>query len=415
MNILVITQLYPQPDDIGDNKPTKTVEYFAKEWVKSDNHVLIIHCSSKFPLMYYFAPRFIKKILGGIKSNIIPPIQSRNKLSREELGIKIIRYPMFKLFPGMGFTTYMIKKSAKEINGFLVKHDFIPDIIVGHFANPSTALVSLLSKMHNTKSSIVFHNDCNNKTIRKYKLFKWVKNINTIGTRSIIESKKVKELLKLDYTPFICYSGYPSDADIIKKEYIKKNDSATCIKYLFVGSFIKRKHLDVVIKAFSECRMPNDTLTIVGGGIEEKYIKELAYRIDKNNSIIFKGRISRNEVLKIMSDSHIFTLISEHETFGMVYIEAMLQGCLVIASKNGGFDGIIIDGVNGFLCNPGDFEMLKEIYKRINSMSLRDRNIISVNAINTAINFSEENVARQYLENVIRMNEKTTSYGGKPK
>ena len=34
MNILIITQLYPQLDDVGDNKPTKTVEYFAKEWVK---------------------------------------------------------------------------------------------------------------------------------------------------------------------------------------------------------------------------------------------------------------------------------------------------------------------------------------------------------------------------------------------
>ena len=30
MNLLVITQMYSQPDDMGDNKPTKTVNYFVK-------------------------------------------------------------------------------------------------------------------------------------------------------------------------------------------------------------------------------------------------------------------------------------------------------------------------------------------------------------------------------------------------
>lgn len=408
MNILIITQLYPQPDDVGDNKPTKTVEYFAKEWVGSENKVIVIHCPSKFPLLYYFAPKFIKRILGGTKSNIIPPIQSRNELYREEFGIIVKRIPMYKLFPGMGYSKKMIERKAKKINDFLFNQGFVPDIIVGHFANPSTALVSLLSDIYIVKSSIVFHNDCNVKTIKKYKLLQWVKNIGAIGTRSIIESRKVKDLLNLDYTPYVCYSGYPNDAIASKKEYNRVMDISSGIKYLFVGSFIKRKHLDVVIKAFFECKMPNDTLTIIGGGVEENYIKELVSNIDKNNSIVFTGRIPRDKVMEIMTDSHVFTLISEQETYGMVYIEAMLHGCLVIASKDGGFDGIIINGVNGFICNPGDFEMLKTIYKKINSMSKHERDSISENAIKTALSFSEKNVAKQYLEDIIKMNGEKT-------
>jgi dTDP-4-amino-4,6-dideoxygalactose transaminase len=34
-----------------------------------------------------------------------------------------------------------------------------------------------------------------------------------------------------------------------------------------------------------------------------------------------------------MGDAQVFTLISHGETYGMVYIEAMLQGCLTIASN----------------------------------------------------------------------------------
>ena len=64
-----------------------------------------------------------------------------------------------------------------------------------------------------------------------------------------------------------------------------------------------------------------------------------------------------------MKNAQIFTLISDNETFGMVYIEAMLQGCLVIASKGGGFDGIIQDGINGFICNPEGKKCFRKFIK----------------------------------------------------
>ena len=59
-------------------------------------------------------------------------------------------------------------------------------------------------------------------------------------------------------------------------------------------------------------------------------------------------------------------MISSNEVFKLVYLEAMAQGCIVIASKGGGFDGINVDGQNGFLCEPGDSEQLESIY-RINN------------------------------------------------
>ena len=112
----------------------------------------------------------------------------------------------------------------------------------------------------------------------------------------------------------------------------------------------------------------------------------------------------RNEVLERMKNAPIFTQISDNETFGMVYIEAMLQSCLVIASKGGGFDGIIQDGINGFICNPGDKKMLSEIYQRINKLTVDERNKIGQAAIETAIHYSEREVADRYLNDVIERN-----------
>ena len=192
----------------------------------------------------------------------------------------------------------------------------------------------------------------------------------------------------------------PNDALQAAKKTCDKQDFSEGVRHIYVGSLIKRKHLDVVIKAFLNTAGENDTLTVVGGGPEEKNLKNLVSELKADDRIIFSGRITREEVIKKMSESQVFTLISHGETYGMVYIEAMLQGCLTIASKGGGFDGIIQDGVNGFICEPGDQECLENIYKKIIRMSSDERNKVGQAAIATALQYSEYDVAKRYLNDI---------------
>ena len=119
------------------------------------------------------------------------------------------------------------------------------------------------------------------------------------------------------------------------------------------------------------------------------------------DKVTFTGRVPREQVLKYMKEYQVFTLISDDETYGMVYIEAMLQGCLTIASRKGGFDGIIIDGENGFICEPGNEAELIEIYKRIKKMPAQERNTLGQRAIDLAIHFSEREVAERYLNDIL--------------
>ena len=398
MNILVITQLYPEPDDVGDNKPTRTVEYFAKEWVKQGHRVIVAHCSSKFPFPFYFIPPVIKNKLEGATSNIFP---SLNRIRRNEFGITVYRFPMLKMFPGKGYTKNKMLSQAKEIAHYLKKECFIPNLVVGHFANPSTELTAILAKKYKAKSSIVFHRDCTESNIQKYRIKESIKYIGAIGARSVIESKEIKERLNLKKAPFICCSGAPNDAVQAAPKECVKHDYSNGINYLYVGSLIKRKHLDSVIKAFVEVASENDILTVVGGGPEEKVLKSLVHELNADDKVIFTGRIPREAVLKKMGEAHIFTLISTGETYGMVYIESMLQGCITIASKGEGFDGIIKNGENGFLCKPGDFKDLKNVYRQIKSLSVLERNAIGQAALDLAVHFSEREVAENYLNDIM--------------
>ncbi len=52
-----------------------------------------------------------------------------------------------------------------------------------------------------------------------------------------------------------------------------------------------------------------------------------------------------------------------HEPFGLVLVEAMSHGLPVIASRIGGMQEIVEDGINGFLFDPGDTEDLADKMK----------------------------------------------------
>jgi glycosyltransferase involved in cell wall biosynthesis len=392
--------MYSQPDDVGDNKPTKTVNYFVKEWVAMGHNVIVMHCPSKFPLILYKLPKVVKERFAGRISTMVPPIESRKELVREENGAKVYRLPMLKVMPGQGYSSSAMQKQSKKITTILEKESFIPEVVIGHFANPSLELVANIAEQYNAKSSIVFHQDCSEANIQKYRIKDNIGRIGAIGTRSVVEAHDVKEKLGLEELPFICCSGAPNDAVQASQKVCDKQDFSSGIKHIYVGSLIKRKHLDVVIKAFDNVRGENDTLTVVGGGPEEESLKALVGEL-KIDNVIFTGRVSREEVLKKMADAQVFTLISDSEAYGMVYIEAMLQGCVTIASKGGGFDGIIQDGVNGFICEPGNQEALENVYKRIAAMTTEERNKIGQAAIDTAIHYSEREVAERYLNDVL--------------
>ena len=87
--------------------------------------------------------------------------------------------------------------------------------------------------------------------------------------------------------------------------------------------------------------------------------------------------------------------------FGLVYLEAMARGCITVASKNEGMEGIIQDGVNGFLCKAGDVNELVSVIQRINVLPAAEKQRISDKARYTAEELSDYNVAKHYIETVM--------------
>ncbi len=99
------------------------------------------------------------------------------------------------------------------------------------------------------------------------------------------------------------------------------------------------KRMDLLIDAFCRARegRPELRLHIGGDGKEygalEKQIREKGCR----EAVRLLGRLDRQQVLEQMKACAAFVLPSRHETFGMVWREALCVGRPVITTDHGGF------------------------------------------------------------------------------
>lgn len=126
---------------------------------------------------------------------------------------------------------------------------------------------------------------------------------------------------------------------------------------------IKGHHILLEALALLACNPHSDmpTLLVVGGVLEPPSQEILAYRAriehrasmsDLQRHVKFLGH--RQDVPLIMRAADILVVPSIFESFGMVVIEAMTVGVIVIATNAGGPAEIITDGETGLLVPSGD-------------------------------------------------------------
>lgn len=126
----------------------------------------------------------------------------------------------------------------------------------------------------------------------------------------------------------------------------KKYDPNKELKLLYVGEINNNKNIKTTIDAIKELKNNGieATLSIVGKKTDKKiFDKMIVY-----DFVNYLGIKPKEDLLSIYRKHNIFVMPSIHETFGLVYAEAMSQGLPVIYSKGQGFDGQFRESEIGF-------------------------------------------------------------------
>jgi len=128
---------------------------------------------------------------------------------------------------------------------------------------------------------------------------------------------------------------------------------------LFVGSLIPRKATHLLVEAFSKVRKqhPNARLMIVGDGPQRGELEKRIQEKNLSGFVSMVGSKSQADLRYYYSAADVFVLPSLMESFGLVFVEAMLCGCPVIGTPEA-LKEILPSEESGFHIPPGDIHAL---------------------------------------------------------
>jgi 1,2-diacylglycerol 3-alpha-glucosyltransferase len=169
---------------------------------------------------------------------------------------------------------------------------------------------------------------------------------------------------------------------------------------LHVGRLCKEKRIDMVLRAFRNVLKKSDAiLVITSNGPDEKRLLALAKDLGISNKVRFTGYLSLQDLNNVYSNSDLFVAASDTETQGLVVLEAMANGCAVIARNATGFKDVIFDGKNGLLFD-NQKELEEKILMLLKNKAKRDRFVTE--GFKTAKKFSPDRIVKkleEYYEN----------------
>ena len=164
------------------------------------------------------------------------------------------------------------------------------------------------------------------------------------------------------------------------------------INLIYAGKIDTNKNIETTTKA---CKLLIEqgyevSYKVIGKITDKKYNDFL----NKYPLIEYIPYCQKEDLINHYREADIFIMPSKHETFGLVYAEAMSQGLPVIYTRGQGFDGHFKEGEVGYSVQ---YNSAEEIVERIKDI-LNNYETISNNCITKVDRFDWNKIAKEYLE-----------------
>lgn len=311
--------------------------------------------------------------------------------------VNVPEYPLFHYQP------YELALSSKLVDmiklykiDLLHVHYAIPHAYAGYMAKKMLEeegiKIPMVTTLHGTDITLVgkhpFYNPAVTFSINKSDVVTSVSKSLRDDTYQLFDVKKEIEVI-------------PNFIELNKTEMFKQtpcfrsvlaNEDERIITH--ISNFRKVKRIDDVVRIFYKIQKEIPAkLMMVGEGPEKEKAERLCIDLGIFEKVIFFG--NSHEIDKILSNTDLFLLPSETESFGLVALEAMACGVPVISSNSGGLPEVNIDGVTGFLSEVGNIDEMSS-----NALKILEKDKIlsefKQNALKTAQNFDIQNIVPLY-------------------
>jgi glycosyltransferase involved in cell wall biosynthesis len=123
-----------------------------------------------------------------------------------------------------------------------------------------------------------------------------------------------------------------------------------------IGRLVARKSTEQLVAALKMSAVSDAHLLIVGDGPEAGTIRRAAADAGLSNRVHLLGAVSDTDKYRALSIADAFVSSSQHEGFGLVFLEAMAFGLPVICYDHGGQTDFLRTGETGHVVHLNDIE-----------------------------------------------------------
>ncbi len=132
-------------------------------------------------------------------------------------------------------------------------------------------------------------------------------------------------------------------------------------EFVFLGRLVSDKGADLLLEALKEVKARGLTFrcTITGEGPEKETLQQLTRQYGLEDQVTFTGTVTGEDLIRLLNRHRIMVVPSRwKEPFGVVALEAIACGCVVVGSEGGGLPEAI--GPCGLTFKNGDARELAE-------------------------------------------------------
>ena len=308
-----------------------------------------------------------------------------------EDGLRTYRYKDYNYLPKNSLMFKSFNRRMDKLYNEIVKQEGKVDLIHAHSSFWGGISAAYISAKYNIPLVITEHSS-----------LKYAKYVKKSYERYIFDSYKAADCLitvgtglKEEINSYVDreIKVIPNMVDLnlfnMDMEYCDTENNNT-FKFFSCAFLEEGKGMEYLIRAFARVFRDEDvSLRIGGDGSTREFLENLSKELQIDKKITFLGALSREEVSKEMKKCDAFALPSEHETFGVVYIEALACGKPVIGAYNGGAEDIINEK-NGIIALKNNVQDLGNSLKWIRN-NYSDYDNLKI----------REEVVKKYSENVL--------------
>lgn len=231
----------------------------------------------------------------------------------------------------------------------------------------------------------------------------FAKKATRIATVSEFSKKDIVQTYQIEASKIdVIYNGANTDFKPIsesEKQNIREKYTQQQAYFLFVGTLHPRKNILKLLLAFNQFKKETTLpmkLVLAGKKMWWTPDIELVFKqMEFKNDVVFTGRVSNEELVKITAAAYATTYVPVFEGFGIPLVEAMQCGVPVITSNVTSMPEVVGDA--GILVNPfSENEIAKAMIKLAKDETLRSE--LAEKGMQQATLFSWKKSAKLLME-----------------